>query len=180
MEACGIGKREEKGWEGERERGKERKRKRRERERRWIDESRRVWKSVDRWKGGIGGGPTALVAVERTNFVLIEKSPAPNPIYKPANMAGAGRSLARSLARLASPRLTPRRLASLHLVLPHLPPESRYTTAPGFESARAPRILDKGFSRRESARASAMTATRERGRRRSETRPTTAAPSFHT
>jgi len=45
------------------------------------------------------------VAVERTNFVLIEKSPAPNPIYKPANMAGVGRSLARSLAS-ASPRLT--------------------------------------------------------------------------
>lgn len=60
------------------------------------------------------------MAVERTNFVLIEKSPAPNPIYKPANMAGAGRSLARS-PRLASSYRTFR--------------ESRYTTAPGFESA---------------------------------------------
>lgn len=71
---------------------------------------------------GSEGGPTALVAVERTNFVLIEKSPALNPIYKPANMAGVGRSLARSLARLT-------------LVLPRLPLESRYTTAPGFEPA---------------------------------------------
>lgn len=40
------------------------------------------------------------MAVERTNFVLIEKSPAPNPIYKPANMAGGGRS-----SRLVLPRL---------------------------------------------------------------------------
>lgn len=72
--------------------------------------------------GMFGGGPTALVAVERTNFVLIEKSPALNPIYKPANMAGVGCSLARSLARLT-------------LVLPRLPLESRYTTAPGFEPA---------------------------------------------
>lgn len=38
------------------------------------------------------------MAVERTNFVLIEKSPAPNPIYKPANMAGGG-------SRLVLPRL---------------------------------------------------------------------------
>lgn len=66
------------------------------------------------------------MAVERTNFVLIEKSPAPNPIYKPANMAGAGRSLTRSLARLAS----------LHLASSYRTfRESRYTTAPGFESA---------------------------------------------
>jgi len=99
MEVLGIGKERRKGGIG-REDEKEGKRGR-------IDESRRVWKSMDRWKGGIGGGSTALVAVERTNFVLIEKSPAPNPIYKPANMAGVGRSPARSLARsLVSPRLT--------------------------------------------------------------------------
>lgn len=103
MEVLGIGKERRKGGMG-REGEKEGKRGR-------IDESRRVWKSMDRWKGGIGGGPTALVAVERTNFVLIEKSPAPNPIYKPANMAGVGRSPARLLARpparsLVSPRLT--------------------------------------------------------------------------
>jgi len=89
MEVLGIGKERRKGGRGKRKKEKERK----------IDESRRVWKSVDRWKGGFGGGPTALVAVERTNFVLIEKSQAPNPIYKPANMAGVGRSL-------VSPRLT--------------------------------------------------------------------------
>lgn len=84
----------------------------------WIDE-----------KGGIGGGPTALVAVERTNFVLIEKSPAPNPIYKPANMAGVGRSL-------ASPRLAPSYRAFR---------ESRYTQRrPGFRVSHAPRIWDKG------------------------------------
>lgn len=49
------------------------------------------------------------MAVERTNFVLIEKSPAPNPIYKPANMAGGGRS-----SRLVLPR--------------HATAESRHTT----------------------------------------------------
>lgn len=42
------------------------------------------------------------MAVERTNFVLIEKSPAPNPIYKPANMAGGGRSSRLVLPRLAT------------------------------------------------------------------------------
>lgn len=104
--------------------GKERrKRGRREGEKERINVSRnecgRAW--ID-GRVGFGGGPTALVAVERTNFVLIEKSPALNPIYKPANMAGVGRSLARSLARLT-------------LVLPRLPLESRYTTAPGFEPA---------------------------------------------
>lgn len=100
-----------------------------------IDESRRVWKSMDRWKGGIGGGPTALVAVERTNFVLIEKSPAPNPIYKPANMAGVGRSPARSLAHSLA------RLTSYYRAFR----ESRYTTAPGFESAMHHVSWIKGF-----------------------------------
>lgn len=127
MEVLGIGKERRKGGMG-REGEKEGKRGR-------IDESRRVWKSMDRWKGGIGGGPTALVAVERTNFVLIEKSPAPNPIYKPANMAGVGRSparlLARSLARLTSSYRAFR--------------ESRYTTAPGFESAMHHLSWIKGF-----------------------------------
>jgi len=63
------------------------------------------------------------VAVERTNFVLIEKSPAPNPIYKPANMAGVGRSLAR--LRLAASYRASR--------------ESRYTQRrPGFRVSHAP------------------------------------------
>ena len=56
--------------------------------------TRRVGKRQRRWSRVARGMQrgwehTALVAVERTNFVLIEKSPAPNPIYKPANMAGA-------------------------------------------------------------------------------------------
>lgn len=53
----------------------------RERKRKNVSEREKEEKGV--WEH------TALVAVERTNFVLIEKSPAPNPIYKPANMAGA-------------------------------------------------------------------------------------------
>lgn len=94
----------------------------------WVATS--VWKSVDRWEGGMfGGGPTALVAVERTNFVLIEKSPALNPIYKPANMAGVGRSLARS----SHPRLTaPSARIPIH-------------NCAGIWASHAPRILDKGF-----------------------------------
>lgn len=84
---------------------KRRKRGRREGEKERIDASRgecgKAW--ID-GRVGSGGGPTALVAVERTNFVLIEKSPALNPIYKPANMAGVGRSLARSLVSPSSYR----------------------------------------------------------------------------
>lgn len=86
---------------GDRERETKRRRRKRGRKERKGSTSRgecgRAW--ID-GKGGIGRGPTALVAVERTNFVLIEKSPAPNPIYKPANMAGVGRSLARSFVLL--------------------------------------------------------------------------------
>lgn len=129
MEVLGIGKERRKGGMG-REGEKEGKRGR-------IDESRRVWKSMDRWKGGIGGGPTALVAVERTNFVLIEKSPAPNPIYKPANMAGVGRSPARLLARSLARSLALRRPWVVRA--PLLPSPGLPSPSPRLASPRSPR-----------------------------------------
>lgn len=132
--ALGRVKETKRTWQGGRRwkrSGKERrKRGRREGEKERINASRnecgRAW--ID-GREGFGGGPTALVAVERTNFVLIEKSPALNPIYKPANMAGVGRSLARS----SHPRLTaPSARIPIH-------------NCAGIWASHAPHILDKGF-----------------------------------
>lgn len=78
-------------------------------------ERRRFWNDATCGRERVE--PTALVAVERTNFVLIEKSPAPNPIYKPANMAGGGGCSSRRAAAV-SRRTTP---ANIGFIKPSQP-----------------------------------------------------------